>query len=81
MRFADWMKGQDAHGRFGPPAGDAEVEHITCDIRDAGPGWAFAALRGGVRDGAEFVPAALRQGARQRYIRNRSESLLEEAAA
>jgi UDP-N-acetylmuramoyl-L-alanyl-D-glutamate--2,6-diaminopimelate ligase len=63
MRFADWMKGQDAHGDFGPPAGDAVVERLTCDSREAGPGWAFVALRGGHRDGAAFVPAVLAQGA------------------
>jgi UDP-N-acetylmuramoyl-L-alanyl-D-glutamate--2,6-diaminopimelate ligase len=63
MKFGDWMLGQDVHGRFGPPAADAQVTDLTCDSREAGPGWAFAALRGERRDGAEFVPAALAQGA------------------
>jgi UDP-N-acetylmuramoyl-L-alanyl-D-glutamate--2,6-diaminopimelate ligase len=63
MKFVDWMKGEDVRGASGLPEGAVEVEHITCDSRDAKPGWAFVALKGGRRDGAEFVPAALAQGA------------------
>ena len=63
MAFADWMRDQDVSGRFDPPAGAAQVRHLTCDSREAGPGWAFAALRGGREDGAAFVPAALAVGA------------------
>jgi UDP-N-acetylmuramoyl-L-alanyl-D-glutamate--2,6-diaminopimelate ligase len=60
MKFSDWMKDQDVECRG---AGDAEVLEFTCDSREVRPGWAFAALRGGSRDGAEFVPSALAQGA------------------
>ncbi|WP_306601208.1 UDP-N-acetylmuramoyl-L-alanyl-D-glutamate--2,6-diaminopimelate ligase [Geothrix sp. 21YS21S-2] len=60
MKFSDWMRDQDV---FASGALDAEVAHVTCDSREAAPGWAFVALKGGVRDGADFVPAALAQGA------------------
>jgi UDP-N-acetylmuramoyl-L-alanyl-D-glutamate--2,6-diaminopimelate ligase len=63
MRFAEWMRDQDVHGDFAPPQGDAQVEQVTCDSREAGPGWAFVALQGGSKDGAAFVPAALAAGA------------------
>jgi UDP-N-acetylmuramoyl-L-alanyl-D-glutamate--2,6-diaminopimelate ligase len=63
MKFGEWMRDEDVHGSFGPPAADVEVAHLTCDSREAGPGWAFAALQGERRDGADFVPAALAQGA------------------
>jgi UDP-N-acetylmuramoyl-L-alanyl-D-glutamate--2,6-diaminopimelate ligase len=63
MKFAEWMRNQDAYGDFRPPAGDVDVRHVTCDSREAGPGWAFVALQGGQKDGAGFVPAALAQGA------------------
>ena len=55
MKFADWMRDQDVTGDFAPPRGDVPVEHVTCDSREAGPGWAFVALRGERKDGAEFV--------------------------
>ena len=64
MRFVDWMRDEDVHGASGLPAGGAQVEHITCDSREAGPGWAFVALKGEKLDGAAFVPAVLGQGAR-----------------
>jgi len=60
MKFAEWVRDEDVSGVSGPPA---EVEQVTCDSREAGPGWAFAALRGERADGAAFVPAALAQGA------------------
>jgi len=60
MKFSEWMRDQDV---FAGGALDAEVAHVTCDSREAAPGWAFVALKGGVRDGADFVPAALAQGA------------------
>jgi len=60
MRFSDWMRGQEVEGIRGP---DAEVADLTCDSREAGPGCAFAALRGEHRDGADYVAAALAQGA------------------
>jgi UDP-N-acetylmuramyl-tripeptide synthetase/UDP-N-acetylmuramoyl-tripeptide--D-alanyl-D-alanine ligase len=63
MKFADWMSGEDVHGRCDPPAGEAQVRHLTCDSREAGPGWAFAALRGERKDGADYVPSALALGA------------------
>jgi hypothetical protein len=44
MRFGDWLKDQDVLGVSGPPEADVEVEDFTCDSREAGPGWAFAAL-------------------------------------
>ena len=50
-------------GARGPPAGEAQVRHLTCDSREAGPGWAFAALRGERKDGADYVPSALALGA------------------
>ena len=63
MKFADWMRDQDVAGAFGPPPGEAQVQHVTCDSREVRPGWAFAALRGERSDGAEYVPAALAAGA------------------
>ena len=33
MKFGEWLRGEDVHGDFGPPAGDAEVAHLTCDSR------------------------------------------------
>jgi UDP-N-acetylmuramoyl-L-alanyl-D-glutamate--2,6-diaminopimelate ligase len=60
MKFSEWMRDQDVTRRPGP---DADVAHVTCDSREAGPGWAFVALRGEKKDGADFVPAALAQGA------------------
>jgi UDP-N-acetylmuramoyl-L-alanyl-D-glutamate--2,6-diaminopimelate ligase len=63
MRFADWIRDEDVQGASGLPAGGAEVAHVTCDSREVRPGWAFVALKGGTRDGAGFVPAALAAGA------------------
>ena len=63
MKFVDWMRDQDVHGSFGPPASAVEVEQVTCDSREVKPGWVFAALQGERRDGAEFVPAVLAAGA------------------
>jgi UDP-N-acetylmuramoyl-L-alanyl-D-glutamate--2,6-diaminopimelate ligase len=63
MRFADWMRGQDVHGRFDRPEDGCEVAEVTCDSREVRPGWAFIALKGDHQDGAEFVPAALERGA------------------
>ncbi|BDU72554.1 UDP-N-acetylmuramoyl-L-alanyl-D-glutamate--2,6-diaminopimelate ligase [Mesoterricola silvestris] len=60
MKFSEWMRDQDV---FAAAGADPEVAHVTCDSREAGPGWAFVALKGEVRDGADFVPAALAQGA------------------
>ena len=63
MKFVDWMKGEDVRGASGLPIGAVEVGHVTCDSREAKLGWAFVALQGEHRDGAEFVPAVLAQGA------------------
>ena len=60
MKFRSWVQGQDetVTGRL-----DADVAEVTCDSREAAEGWAFVALRGEVRDGADYVPAALAKGA------------------
>jgi len=63
MKFSEWMQDQDVAGSFTGPLGEAEVRDLTCDSREAGPGWAFVALRGERKDGAEYVPAALAAGA------------------
>jgi UDP-N-acetylmuramoyl-L-alanyl-D-glutamate--2,6-diaminopimelate ligase len=62
MKFVDWIRDQDVQGATGAGP-DAEVTDVTCDSREVGPGWAFAALRGERKDGAEFVPEALAAGA------------------
>ncbi|BDU76619.1 UDP-N-acetylmuramoyl-L-alanyl-D-glutamate--2,6-diaminopimelate ligase [Mesoterricola sediminis] len=59
MKFSDWLRGEDVEVA-GP---DAEITDITCDSREAAPGWAFVALRGAKADGADFVPSALARGA------------------
>jgi len=61
MKFSDWMRDEDVRGVTGP--GDAEVGFLTCDSREVKPGWAFVALKGERKDGADFVPAVLAQGA------------------
>jgi UDP-N-acetylmuramoyl-L-alanyl-D-glutamate--2,6-diaminopimelate ligase len=68
MKFAEWIKDQDVLGVTG--AGDGardgdgpEVLHMTSDSREVKPGWAFVALKGERKDGADFVPAALEAGA------------------
>ena len=61
MKFIDWMRDEDVHGVSGPDG--AEVLQLTCDSREVKPGWAFAALKGERKDGADFVPAVLAQGA------------------
>ena len=61
MKFIDWMRDEDVHGVSGPDG--AEVLQMTCDSREVKPGWAFAALKGERKDGADFVPAVLAQGA------------------
>jgi UDP-N-acetylmuramoyl-L-alanyl-D-glutamate--2,6-diaminopimelate ligase len=60
MKFSHWTLDQDvsAVSRL-----DADVVHVTCDSREAGPGWAFVALKGEHRDGADFVPDVLARGA------------------
>lgn len=42
---------------------DAEITGIACDSRKAGPGIAFAAIRGHIADGHQFIPKALEAGA------------------
>jgi UDP-N-acetylmuramoyl-L-alanyl-D-glutamate--2,6-diaminopimelate ligase len=63
MKFVDWMRGEDVRGASGLPIGAVEVGDVTCDSREVKPGWAFVALKGEHRDGAEFVSAVLAQGA------------------
>jgi UDP-N-acetylmuramoyl-L-alanyl-D-glutamate--2,6-diaminopimelate ligase len=41
---------------------EAEIRDLTCDSREAGPGWAFVALKGEKADGVAFVPQVLQQG-------------------
>jgi len=60
MKFAVWTQDQDVTGVTG---GDVDVAQVTCDSREVRPGWAFVALKGALRDGAEFAAAALEQGA------------------
>jgi UDP-N-acetylmuramoyl-L-alanyl-D-glutamate--2,6-diaminopimelate ligase len=43
--------------------GNAEIASVTVDSREVTPGCLFAALPGTKRDGADFVPEALRRGA------------------
>jgi UDP-N-acetylmuramoyl-L-alanyl-D-glutamate--2,6-diaminopimelate ligase len=43
--------------------GSVEIAGLTADSREVKPGWLFAALRGGKADGAEFIPAAVANGA------------------
>jgi UDP-N-acetylmuramoyl-L-alanyl-D-glutamate--2,6-diaminopimelate ligase len=57
------MRDEDVQGASGLPAGAAEVVHVTCDSREVKPGWAFVALKGERKDGADFVPAVLAAGA------------------
>ncbi len=60
MRLLEWAReqGLEASGC------EVDVTDVTCDSREAGPGWAFVALRGETVDGADFVPQVLAQGAR-----------------
>ena len=44
-------------------AGEIEIAGITSDSRRAGPGFLFAALRGGKADGADFAADAVARGA------------------
>jgi UDP-N-acetylmuramoyl-L-alanyl-D-glutamate--2,6-diaminopimelate ligase len=61
MKFSTWIQAMEVTA--GGRNLDAEVTDVTCDSREAAPGWAFVALKGDVRDGADFVDAALAQGA------------------
>ena len=62
MKFADWIQDQDVRGVTGLRDG-VEVLHLTSDSREVKPGWAFVALKGERKDGADFVPAVLAAGA------------------
>ncbi len=46
-----------------PSAGGVEITGISADSRKIRPGFLFAAMPGTIRDGAEFIPAALANGA------------------
>jgi UDP-N-acetylmuramoyl-L-alanyl-D-glutamate--2,6-diaminopimelate ligase len=63
MKFAEWIQDQRVAEVRVPAGGGPEVRELTCDSREAGPGWAFVALQGERQDGARFVPAALASGA------------------
>lgn len=43
--------------------GDAFIEGVVSDSRQVRPGYLFVALSGGVVDGHDFIPAAIKQGA------------------
>lgn len=43
--------------------GETEILGMTADSRKVQPGWLFAALKGSVHDGGQFVPQAVRSGA------------------
>lgn len=43
--------------------GDTEITGMTADSRKVKPGYLFAALRGTVTDGREFIPQAVEKGA------------------
>ena len=61
MRFREWMTDGTFQGALSGP--DVEVTQMTCDSREVQPGWAFVALKGEHQDGADFLSAALAQGA------------------
>ena len=63
MKFAEWIQDQPVACVRVPPGAGPDLRDVTCDSREAGPGWAFVALQGGRADGAGFVPAALAAGA------------------
>ncbi len=44
-------------------AGDPDIAHLTADSRAVKPGSLFAALRGSVSDGRDYIPAAIKAGA------------------
>lgn len=60
MKFSELIKGLGIAEVRGP---DVEVADLTCDSREAGPGWAFVALKGEKADGAAFIPQVAAQGA------------------
>ncbi len=60
------MKLNDLAGEFTaipPEYADLEIHGITADSRDVQPGFAFAALPGQTRDGADFIDDARTRGA------------------
>lgn len=62
MRLADLLTVLPDHQFVGQlPAG--EITGLTCDSRQAGPGFIFAALAGASADGHAFAPAAIKAGA------------------
>ena len=42
---------------------DPHITHLTADSRDVKPGSLFAALRGSISDGRDYIPAAIKAGA------------------
>ena len=44
-------------------AADPHITHLTADSRDVKPGSLFAALRGSISDGRDYIPAAVKAGA------------------
>lgn len=61
MKFSELIQGEAVTSLAGPQ--DAEVLDLTCDSREAGPGWAFIALKGEKSDGITFLPQVAAQGA------------------
>ena len=62
MVLSDLLTGFSYHILSGD--GAAEITHLCCDSRKAGPGSLFVALPGARADGHDFLPAVFAQGAR-----------------
>ncbi len=60
MKLSAIMQGTGARSEG---AGDPEVDRITCDSREVGPGSLFFALPGSAADGHSFAADAARRGA------------------
>ena len=43
--------------------GDIEIKGMTADSRRVAPGYLFAALKGTVSDGRDYIPQAIEKGA------------------
>lgn len=56
MKLKDLFEGQNV-------TEDMDITGMTADSRDVKPGYLFAALKGVARDGRDFVPQAIAQGA------------------
>ena len=61
MKLKDLLKGVEVSAAHVDM--ETEIGSISYDTRQTQPGSLFAALRGAVRDGHDFIPAALEKGA------------------